>query len=47
MGFSWSMGAWDQNIAPETFHVSMGNMFQVCGCLGTETHVRAAYQIDM
>jgi hypothetical protein len=47
MGFSWSMGAWDWNIAPETFHVSMGNMFEVCGCLGIETHVRAAYQIDM
>jgi hypothetical protein len=26
-GGTWKMGAWGQNIAPKTLHVSMGGMF--------------------
>jgi len=39
MGFAWSMGAWHQNIALETLHISMANMFRSSDCLGIETCV--------
>ncbi len=38
-GFAWSTGAWHQNIALETLHISMGDMFQGSDYLGIETCV--------